>query len=160
MEAMMRKWKEALALVLLGACGGSMSSYSNPQGDGGAATPGTPPTSAAVITIEGLTFSPLNVTVPPGATVTVRNMDGIVHSVTSEAAVGSFSPGAVDGVSFDTGLYTSGDRTITIPPNAAPGTIIPFFCRFHLAMMPQGTITVQAAGTASSHTNTPSADVR
>ena len=118
------------------------------QSGGGATTPATAPTSALVITIQSLNFTPLNVTVPPGATITVRNLDGILHSLTSEAAMGNYSPGAVNGVSFDTGLFSTGDKTITIPANAAPGTVVPYFCRFHLSMMPQGTITVQAGTTA------------
>ena len=125
------KW--ALALALLGACGGG--------------TP-TAETSGQVISIQGLDFTPLNVTVAPGGTVTVRNVDGILHSLTSEATMGNFSPGAVNGVSFDTGLFSTGDKTITIPADAAPGTIVPYFCRFHLSMMPQGTITVQSRATA------------
>lgn len=132
------KWASAFALALLGACGG------------GGETPTTPTagTGGQVISIQGLDFTPLNVTVTPGGTVTVRNVDGIPHSLTSEATMGNFSPGAVNGVSFDTGLFSTGDRTITIPANAAPGTVVPFFCRFHLSMMPQGTITVQSVATA------------
>jgi plastocyanin len=148
---MMRQSKGALAIAFafafLGACGGTMSSNNSPS-SGGATTPATAPTSALVITIQSLNFLPLNVTVPPGATITVRNLDGILHSVTSEAAMGNYSPGAVNGVSFDTGLFSTGDKTITIPANAAPGTVVPYFCRFHLSMMPQGTITVQAGTTA------------
>ena len=153
-----RKWALAIAIAFLGACGGTMSSNNNPssggtatgsdQGSGGATTPATAPTSALVITIQSLNFTPLNVTVSPGTTITVRNLDGILHSLTSEAAMGNYSPGAVNGVSFDTGLFSTGDKTITIPANAAPGTVVPYFCRFHLSMMPQGTITVQAGTTA------------
>jgi len=87
---------------------------------------------------------PQNLAAPAGASITVRNADGIPHSLTSEAAMGSFSLGAVNGVSFDTGIFASGDKMITLPANAAPGTVVPFFCRSHLAMMPQGTITVTA----------------
>jgi len=163
----MRQLKGALAVAfaLLGACGGTMSSNNSPssggpatgstQSGGGATAPGTAPTSALVITIQSLNFTPLNVTVPPGATITVRNLDGILHSLTSEAAMGNFSPGVVNGVSFDTGLFSTGDKTITIPATAVPGTVVPYFCRFHLSMMPQGTITVQAGTTAPQSLNGP-----
>lgn len=149
-----RKWAIATAFAFLGACGGTMSSNNNPSSDG-ATTSATAPTSALVITIQSLTFTPLNVTVSPGTTITVRNLDGILHSLTSEAAMGTYLPGAVNGVSFDTGLFSTGDKTITIPANAAPGTVVPYFCRFHLSMMPQGTITVQAGATASQSQNGP-----
>jgi plastocyanin len=140
MEAIMRQWKVAYAFALaLGACGAATPI---------ASTTPTASTGALVITIQSLTFTPLNVDVAPGATVTVRNADGILHSLTSEAAMGNYSPGAVNGVSFDTGLFSTGDQTITIPANAAPGTVVPYFCRFHLSMMPQGTITVQTGATA------------
>lgn len=130
------KCASALALALLAGCGG------------GTPTMAAAETSGQVISIQGLDFTPRSVTVPPGGTVTVRNVDGVPHSLTSEATMGNFSPGAVNGVSFDTGLFSTGDRTITIPANAAPGTVVPYFCRFHLSMMPQGTITVQGGATA------------
>lgn len=135
-----RRWAVALALVLAGACDAA-----NPV----AATTLAAPPGAPVITIQGLEFTPLHVVAAPGATVTVRNLDGIAHSLTSEAAMGNYAAGAVNGVSFDTGLFSSGDQTLAIPASAPPGTVVPFFCRFHLAMMPQGTITVQAATTGS-----------
>jgi plastocyanin len=144
----MRIWKavagwRALALLPLGAalalaaCGGSSSSKKN-----------LPP--GYYITISSMRFSPLNLTVPPGATVTVLNDDSMEHSVTSEAAAGDYTPGAVAGVSFDTGLFV-GQHPFTIPSTAPEGTVIPYYCRSHLASMatPTGTITVHAAATPS-----------
>lgn len=97
------------------------------------------------ISIQNFTFSPLNLTVMPGQTVNVVNMDGSMpHSVTSEATAGAFTPGAVNGVSFDTGAFT-GTASFVIPPNAPHGTVIPFYCTVHRQAMrtPNGTITVQ-----------------
>lgn len=97
------------------------------------------------ISISGNAFAPLNLAVPPGATVTVVNRDGMAHSVTSEATAGAFTPGAVAGVSFDTGAFT-GTATFAIPGDAAQGTVVPYYCTTHLGTMatPTGTITIDA----------------
>ena len=97
-----------------------------------------------VITIANFTFSPDNLVVPAGATVIVRNQDTAPHSVTSQARQGDFVAGAVNGVSFDSGAFSSGERTITIPTGAASGTVIPYFCKVHLSgMRNNGQITIQ-----------------
>jgi plastocyanin len=131
-------WFAALTGVAL-ACGGSNGSAPAPS----QTSPGF------LITISGMSFSPLDLHVPPGATVTVVNQDSEVHSVTSAASPNTFVAGAVSGVSFDTGLFT-GTATFTIPAGAPDGTVIPFFCRSHLATMstPNGTLTVDAAAAA------------
>ncbi len=97
------------------------------------------------ITIAGLAFSPLELAVPPGATVTVINRDADAHTVTSQAAAGNFTPGAVSGIAFDTGPFT-GRTTFTLPPNAAEGTVIPYYCGTHLGAMvtPTGRIRTAA----------------
>jgi plastocyanin len=97
------------------------------------------------ITIQGMAFSPIPLAAPPGATVTVVNQDGMAHSVTSEAAAGDFTPGAVGGVQFDTGPFT-GQRTFTIPANATDGTVVPFYCTVHKGAMatPNGSIRVDS----------------
>jgi plastocyanin len=97
-----------------------------------------------VITIANFTFSPDNLTVPAGASVIVRNQDTAPHSVTSQARQGDFVAGAVSGVSFDTGAFSSGERTITIAAGAASGTVIPYFCKVHTSgMRNNGQITVK-----------------
>lgn len=118
----------------MGGCGGGSSDDGN----------GLPP--GYYITVSGMTFSPANLVVPPGATVNV--LASVEHSVTSEAAPGNFTPGAVSDISFDTGIFV-GQRSFVIPSTAAEGTVIPYYCRNHLgSMTPQnGTITVRA-GTA------------
>ena len=125
----------ALAGVSL-ACGSSSSSNPAPAA----------PATGFFITIASLAYSPANLHVPPGGTVTVINLDTTLHSVTSEATTGAFTKGSVGGVQFDTGAFT-GTTSFTIPANATNGTVIPFFCTVHLAMMiPQnGTITVDTS---------------
>ena len=122
------------------ACGSSPGAAPAPSGPG------------FFITISNLSYSPLDLHVPPGGTVTVINQDAMPHSVTSEATPGAFTHGSVDGISFDTGSF-SGTRSFTIPPSAASGTVIPFFCTVHTSTMstPNGAITVDpgAAPTAA-----------
>ncbi len=117
--------------AITGGCGGSSSS-SLPAG--------------FYITISGMAFSPTNLAVPPGATVTVLNRDSIAHTVTSEATSGAYTPGSVGGVSFDTGQFT-GQKSFTIPSTATEGTVIPYYCKVHTSTMatPNGTITIQAS---------------
>jgi plastocyanin len=133
-------WFAALTSAAL-ACGGS---------DGAAPAP-SQAAQGFVITISGMSFSPVDLHVPPGATVTVVNRDSEVHSVTSAASPSTFVAGAVNGVSFDTGLFP-GTATFVIPAAAPAGTAIPYFCRSHLAAMntPNGTVTVDAAAAAPS----------
>jgi len=93
--------------------------------------------------IQNLAFSPLDLTVAAGATVTVMNMDTVQHSVTSETAKDSFQPGGVNGVSFDTQTFGTGTKTFTITASATSGTVVPYYCRVHTSSMTQGTITIQ-----------------
>jgi plastocyanin len=123
------------------AAGGSTSATTG--GQPGASTGGSPAT-APTITIQNFAFSPNAITVAPGDTVTVMNMDTAPHSVTSESAVNGLVLGAVNGVQFDTGILNAGaSGTFTIPASAPAGTVVPYFCKVHLGAMPQGTVTVQ-----------------
>lgn len=154
-----------LALTsVLAACGGSSnnspSTSSNPAPDGGSVAPtGTGAdggATALAIHIKNLAFSPDNLTVPAGATVQVFNDDGATpHSVTSEATAGSFTPGAVGGISFDTGIFTGGTRSFTIPASAANGTVVPYYCRNHLSMMTNAATVHITIGPASTSPTTP-----
>jgi plastocyanin len=117
--------------ALATACGGTSSST-------------TTPSSGFTITISNLAFSPLNLAVPPGATVTVVNRDSMAHDVTSESAPNAFTPGAVAGVSFETGPFT-GTKTFTVPASAPDGTVVPYYCNIHRSTMatPNAQITVR-----------------
>jgi plastocyanin len=137
----------ALALAAAGlACGGTGSSTSPATP---AATPTTPSSTLPngfYIRISGMAFSPLDLAAPPGATVTVLNADAMQHSVTSEERENAFTPGAVDGVRFDTGPFT-GTASFVLPANAPEGLVIPYYCKVHTSTMatPNGTITIRAA---------------
>jgi plastocyanin len=88
-------------------------------------TPQPPPPTGPVVTISGFAFGG-TLTVAPGATVTVRNDDPIMHTLT-----------AVDG-SFTTPTIDPGtEATFTAP--ATPGDY-PITCNFHPFM--EGTLTV------------------
>jgi plastocyanin len=87
-------------------------------------------TGTFIITISNFTFSPTNLDVPAGATVTVQNMDAVPHTVTSQSMPGQFVPGAVAGVAFDTGII-NGTVMFTIPTTAPSGTVVPYFCMVH-----------------------------
>jgi plastocyanin len=116
----------------LGGAGGSGGAGGTGGSGGGS---GVDAAVAYVITISNFTFSPDNLDVPAGGTVTVRNNDTVPHSATSETVEASFVPGAAGGVSFDTGVFASGERTFTIPATAAPGTVVPYFCTVHTSAM-------------------------
>jgi len=141
MRGWMPVWVAAAAFAAaVAGCGTSSTSSPAPP----------PTTSGFTITISNLTYSPLNLHVPPGQTVTVVNDDGMPHSVTSEATQNAFTPGSVSGISFDTGAFT-GSRTFSIPSSAASGTVIPFFCTVHRGTMntPNGSITIDPTATAT-----------
>jgi plastocyanin len=142
----------ALAVTAAAGCGGGSSYGGGTVTSTGNGTPAGGTTAAGfVITIAGLRFSPVNLAVPPGTTVTVINDDSMLHSVTSEATAGSFTKGSVAGVSFDTGEFT-GQRTFTIPATATAGTVIPYYCVVHTSTMatPNGTITIDPNAGSSS----------
>jgi len=123
-------------VAVLAGCG----SAGGGGGGGSGSTPGF------YVVIEGSAFSPLPLSVPPGATVTVLNRDAMNHSVTSEAAAGDFTPGSVAGVEFDTGPFT-GSKTFSIPSGVPNGTVIPYYCTVHKATMvtPNGSILIDSS---------------
>jgi plastocyanin len=90
----------------------------------GAAT--TAAAGGATITISGSAFSPAELTVKVGETVTIENSDGLNHTFTAD-----------DGA-FNEGLDPSGSATYT--PDAAGS--FPYHCNIHASM--KGTLTVEA----------------
>lgn len=124
----------AAAAALASACGSSSPS------------PGTLPP-GYYITISNMSFAPLNLAAPAGATVTVLNRDAMAHSVTQQAAAGAYTVGAPAGTTpFDTGLF-SGTKTFTLPAGLADGTSLHYYCSNHTSTMltPNGTITITSA---------------
>jgi plastocyanin len=107
--------------------------------------PPPPPPSPGpyVINISGSQISPATLSVKAGATVMVVNKDPDEHSLTSTAVDGSFTPGAVNGISFDTGPF-HGSASFTVPASAPVGTVLPYFCTVQGSMMGTGTITIAA----------------
>jgi len=138
----------ALAFVGCGDGGGGTTNPPPPATGGGGGGGGGGGKSDGGVTqtfemsITNFAFAPAQLTVTPGSTVIVHNQDTVPHSVTSEQAIGYYSPGAVNGVSFDTGPFT-GDASFTIPASAPQGTVVPYFCSVHTGMMPEGSITIQ-----------------
>jgi plastocyanin len=107
----------AAAALGLAACGG----YDQP-----AASTAPTPASEAAVTIGDNSFTPANLKVSVGETVTFENDGAIAHTVT-----------ATDGADFDSGSIAPGD-TFTFTPTKA-GTVS-YVCTFHPGM--QGTIDV------------------
>jgi plastocyanin len=87
-------------------------------------TASTPAATAGAITIHNFMFQPNPSHATVGETITVTNSDGTDHSLTA------------DNGSFDTGVFSSGSKTIVI---TKPGTYT-FHCRIHNFM--KGTIIV------------------
>lgn len=86
------------------------------------------------IAISGFSYSPQSLTVDAGETIRVCNFDYAKHSVTSQSAPGSYTPGGVNGVTFNTGVF-AGERRFTIPATAPSGTVVPYYCTLHPGMM-------------------------
>lgn len=103
----------------LAACG---SSSSHASGAGGA--------SGSTVVIKNFGFEPIDLTVAPGATVTVHNEDSTTHTVTADGT----HAGA-----FDTG-NVSGGATATFKAPASPGTYT-YECHIHQFM--HGILTVK-----------------
>lgn len=117
-----------LVAVLLGACGGSdgdpapeppaaeeVTGSTAPSDPGGATSEGEEAAAAPVITISEFEYS-ISGTVTPGSEVTVRNEDGVGHTVTSD-----------DGL-FDVAVDPGGEATFTAPEE--PGEF-PYHCIPH-----------------------------
>jgi plastocyanin len=107
----------AAAALGLAACGGS---------DEPAASTAPAPSGGTAVTIGDNSFTPANLKVSVGDTVTFENDGAIAHTMT-----------AAEGADFDSGSIAPGD-TFTFTPTKA-GTVS-YVCTFHPGM--QGTIDV------------------
>ena len=119
-----------ILIVFLTACGctGTPTVPANPP----AVTVTTPASQSALITIQNFAFSPSEITVSKGTTVTWKNQDTVAHQVTN-GATGSFA----DGTLFKSPtLPNGGTYSFTFD---TPGTY-PYFCAIHPTM--KGTIFV------------------
>lgn len=106
------------ALLACGSSGHSSSSGSSNQASG-----------ANTIVIKNFAFVPSTLTVAPGATVTVRNQDSAVHTVTSSGSQKR----------FDTGDIAAG-ATATFTAPSTPGSYS-YICQIHQFM--HGTLVVR-----------------
>lgn len=110
-----------LVVGVLAGCSKSGSSYGMSS-----APPPPPAPTPNVVTISGYAFSPTNVTVPKGTTVTWQNNDGVAHTATSNS--GAWNSGNIP---------AGGSATVTF---SSSGTF-PYHCTYHSMMT--GTIVVQ-----------------
>ena len=118
----------ALVLALAAtACGGGGSDGSG-GGPTGPGTPSTPanPVATTSVALQNSSFSPANIVVSPGATITFDNTDNIDHNV-------SFGQGITS-----IGAWRSGTRTAVMP--TATGTY-QYTCTLHAGM--SGSVKVQ-----------------
>lgn len=133
--------------MTLGSTGSGSTGGMTMGSTGSGATTGTAgstgSTGSFVITISGFSFSPPNLDVPLGATVTVVNADRAPHTVTSSADMNSFTPGAFDGVSFNVDLPNGNGETKSFTLSGGhAGDVVPYFCNVHLQSMGHATITL------------------
>jgi plastocyanin len=139
----MRSVATGMVVAWVAFAAGCSSSGSNGTTTGTASTGGTTGgTGTFTFTMapggitNGGTFSPASITVPAGATIVFNNTDTIQHTATAEAAAGNFSPGsAPGGWNFDVHPMGGMSSSITVPSNIASGTVQPFYCGIHRAMM-------------------------
>ena len=124
----------ALTVAALASCNGA-----------GATANVTLPSTPYVITILNYTFDPADLSVPPGQTVLVKNLDDVDHWLQSSAAPGQYVHAAVGGLDLDLLVPARDERVFSVPADAVVGTVVPYFCRLSQgAMVNQGTITIAA----------------
>ena len=116
--------------LLLSACGGGGSPGAAPTtstSSSGSSGGSSSSASGDKVSISNFMFSPMHLTVSPGATVSVTNKDSATHTLTAT------------GGQFNTGnIMQNQTKTFTAPMK--PGTYN-YICNIHQYMM--GTITVR-----------------
>ncbi|MDR3686702.1 MAG: cupredoxin family copper-binding protein [Coriobacteriia bacterium] len=116
----------ALVLVVVSGCASSTPATTPattpPPATSGSSSSGAPATSSAAVTIANFAFSPSNVTVAVGGTVTWTNNDSVPHTVTgADFDSGPLSPGKTFSHTFP--KAGSFDYKCTIHPSMAPGKV-------------------------------------
>ncbi len=135
-------WVCASALTLLAAC--SSSAVKPAPTTKNTPSDGTLDAGPYTIVVRDFVYEPSNLKVPPGTAIHVINLDLEAHSVTSEAKLGDFVSGAVQGIEFDTGFIdTNNSASFSVPTSAVPGTVIPYFCTVHKSSMGEGRVTIE-----------------
>jgi plastocyanin len=122
-----QRWIAISCLALAASCGGSGDSGTGPY-SGGPPPAGCTPGAGTVCVVAGNQFSPAQITVSPGSTVTFNNTSGTTHNVTFTTAG---SPGNVSD-------FSSGTRAVVFP---AAGTY-DYHCSIHGLSM-SGVVVVQ-----------------
>lgn len=125
-------------LIALGSCGGSSSTPSSPDDPGGTNPPPTGPQTHTVTANPNNTFSPANLTINAGDSVTFTNNGGN-HNVTADD--GSFRcANGCDGQGGN-GNPSTNAWSFTLTFND-PGNV-PYNCETHVGLGMRGTIVVQ-----------------
>jgi plastocyanin len=119
----------AAAVISLAACSSSTATKagSTASSAAGSSVASSASTSAAKITIKNFSFSPMSLTVKPGATVTVTNNDSVAHTV-SATAKGAFNT-----------MDINAGKTVTFTAPTKAGSY-PYICDIHNYM--KGTLVV------------------
>jgi len=125
-----RRRRRSRGLVAVAVLGAALSLAACSSGGSSTATTSAPATTGgsggSTITISNFMFAPMDLTVAPGATVTVVNKDSVAHTVTGQAG------------GFDTGDVQPGQSKTFTAPNKAGS--YPYRCNIHQYMT--GTLTV------------------
>ena len=108
----------AILSLSVATAGCTSSPGTAPQGTGTAVPAGGP----GAVTIKSFAFSPQDITVKQGTTVTWTNLDGVAHTIVSDA-------GAPEAISSDP-ISQGGSFSFTF---TKPGTY-PYHCSIHPSM--------------------------
>ena len=124
------------AVLLLAGCSSTSTSNTTSTSTGAAGSTASSTASSAAgssasdtIVIQNFMFSPMALTVDPGATITVTNKDSTTHTLTSSASPPAFNSGDV-----------APGATVTFHAPDKAGTYA-YICSIHQYM--QGTLTVK-----------------
>jgi len=124
-----------LLALTLAACGGAESiGYQPPSGGGGGGGGGL----SASVTIADTSYSPTNVSVRAGGTITWTNNDPVTHSVTSDV-VGAFGSD-LSGTMPSMDPYSPPSGGGKFAHNFATAGTYAYHCNYHATM--HGTVTV------------------